>query len=126
MNRLISRQSGEGLTSMLFTLIFIGCVVLVALRVIPLYIEYFQVTSSLESLAEDPRTSQMSLREIKNNLMRRMRDINNVERVKDENITIAKKEGLITISVNYEARVPMIANFDLVASFNKSVEVPSN
>ena len=126
MNKFKTRQSGEGLTSLLFTLIFIGCVVLIALRVVPLYIEYFQVASSLESLAEEPETSKKSLKEIKKNLLRRMRDINNVERVNDEHITISKKKGLITISVDYEARVPMVANFDLVATFAKSVEVPSN
>lgn len=126
MNKFRVRQSGEGLTSLLFTLIFIGCVVLVSLRIIPLYLEYFQVVSSLESLAEEPETSKKSLKKIKKILLHRMRDINNVERVNDEHITIAKKKGLITISINYEARVPMVANFDLIATFDKSVEVASN
>ncbi|MCF6236271.1 MAG: DUF4845 domain-containing protein [Gammaproteobacteria bacterium] len=122
-NKFKSRQTGEGLTSLLFTLFFIGCVVLIALRVVPLYLEYFQVVSSLEGIAEEPETSKKSLKEIKKNLLRRMRDINDVERVNDEHITITKKKGLITISVDYEARVPMIANFDLIASFNKNVEI---
>ncbi len=126
MNKFRFRQTGEGLTSLLFTLVFIGCVVLIALRVVPLYMEYFQVVSSLEGIAEEPETSKKSLKEIKKNLLRRMRDINNVERVNAEHITIAKKKGLITISVDYEARVPMVANFDLIATFGKSVEVPSN
>ncbi len=118
-------QSGEGLTGLLFTLVIIGCVVLIALRVVPLYMEYFQVVSSLEGLVEEPETSEKSPIEIKKILLRRMRDINNVERVNDEHITITKNSinNLITISVDYEARVPMVANFDLIATFSKSVEV---
>ncbi len=50
--------------------------------------------------------------------------INNVTHVTRDNIEISKEDGKISIVISYEARVPMLANIDVVANFkDDKVEV---
>jgi len=85
-------------------------------RVVPLYLEAYKVRSVLRSLAEDPVLGGAPKGEVLETLLRRL-DINDVEHVDRDAIRIERRRGVTTVSIDYEARVPLLGNLDLVARF---------
>ena len=120
----MKKQQGMTAVDILMVLALIAFFTLLALRLVPPYLENFNVTSSLKSLQTEVGIKDKSPGEIRNLLQRRL-DINDVANVKRENVTIAKdaKSGLLKIAVDYEVRVPIMLNVDAVVVFSDSVEV---
>ena len=120
----MKKQQGMTAVGILMVLALIAFFTLLALRLVPPYLENFNVTSSLKSLQTEVGIKDKSPGEIRNLLQRRL-DINDVANVKRENVTIAKdaKSGLLKIAVDYEVRVPIMLNVDAVVVFSDSVEV---
>jgi len=95
-------QTQRGMTAIgiLIVLSLIAFFTLLVLRLVPPYLENFNVTSSLKSLQQEAGIKDKTPGEIRNLLQRRL-DINDVENVKKENVTIEKdrKTGLLKIAV---------------------------
>ncbi len=102
-------------------IIIVGFGVYLALKIVPLYLEYFNVASSINSLQDDPDLRMKSTRQVRD-LIRKRFDINDVKRVKPQDVKITKSGGGVVVIVQYEARVSIVANIDLVASFHKRNE----
>ena len=112
------RQNGMTYLGMLVLLIVIAFFAVVLIKVAPLYMEHFKVRSSLDSLAEEAKDSQtaMSPQELEVHLLNRL-NINDVEHVTKENIKISREGRKTVVEVDYEARVNLFDNLDLVAKF---------
>jgi hypothetical protein len=98
---------------------------LVTLRLVPMYLEYAKVVSTLESLQNEPGISKLSKGEIVNIITKRF-DVNDVENVDPRKVLISKERGVRKIGFSYERREHLISNIDVVGKFDKSVEVPIN
>ncbi|KAA3626335.1 MAG: DUF4845 domain-containing protein [Proteobacteria bacterium] len=120
----MKKQQGMTAVGVLMVLALIAFFTLLVLRLVPPYLENFNVTSSLKSLQQEVGIKDKSPGEIRNLLQRRF-DINDVTNVKRENVTVAKdaKSGLLKIAVEYEVRVPIMLNVDAVVVFSDSIEV---
>jgi len=120
MNNIAARSRQEGITymGMLILLIVIAFAAIVLIKVLPLYMEHFKVDSSLNSLAQEAKDDQTVLSPImlERHLMNRL-SINDVQHVKAENIKITHEGRKIVVTVDYEARVSLFGNLDLVARF---------
>lgn len=120
MNKVVTRGSQNGMTylGMLLLMIVIAFCAVVVIKVLPVYLENFKVKSSLKSLAQEPKDvlAAMLPGELEKLLLKRF-SVNDVEHVKRENIKIAKEGNKTVINVNYEARVTLFMNLDLVAQF---------
>jgi len=99
-------------------LIVIAFFAIVLIKVLPLYMEHFKVKSSLDSLAQDAKDSQAALSpmEIERNLLKRL-SINDVQHVTKKDIQVTREGRKIVVVVDYEARVTLFDNLDLVARF---------
>lgn len=120
-----SNKKQHGMTAIGFVmlLVMIAFFTAVALKLTPLYLEHFEVSSVLKSLAQEPGIANKSAAEIEDTIMKRL-GINNVTHVTKDNIEISKEEGKTSIAISYEVRVPMLANIDVVANFkDDKVEV---
>lgn len=117
------RQRGVTIVGWLFILILLGLVALIALKIIPMYIEGYTIYSTLDSMKGDPTIAQKSKREIRRMLMRRL-DINSIYNVTKDDIYISKGKGVYIIEIDYERRETLVGNFDIAAIFAKSIEVP--
>jgi hypothetical protein len=122
-----TRHGQGGMTAIgwLLVLGLIAFFALIALRMIPLYLEYAKVASVFEGLANEPGISQQSRTDIIGLITKRFQinDVNNV----DPRITkVVKERGKTVISIGYERRQHLIANVDVVAKFDKQIEVPGN
>jgi len=112
------RRDQRGMTTIGLALVFaIGAFfVLLALRLVPVYLEHFKVVEILDGLATEGR-DPTNLLTVKQLLERRL-EINDIDRIKKENITITRRDGISHVEIKYEARVPILSNVDAVVSFH--------
>jgi cell division protein FtsL len=82
-----NQQSGMTVIGMLLLLIVIAFVALIAMKVVPMYIELYTVKSTIESIRNEPQLAQMSVQDIHNSIQKRF-DIGYVERVKARDLKI--------------------------------------
>ena len=111
------RQAGLTAISMAVLLVIGAFFVLLALRLVPIYLENFKVRSHLQTLAKDPEIRSMSDEEILDKLFRRF-DIDDVDNVKRDDVVIEELEDKKRrITITYEVRTSALANVDMIASF---------
>lgn len=116
------RQQGMTLISTILIIVMVGFIGLIGLRLFPVYLENFKVSSHLQQLASDANTGKLSDSEIVQALSKRF-SIDDVTNVKPENIFVEREAGAINIAVEYEVRTAGIANVEMVASFIEEVTV---
>ena len=120
MNSIAARRRQDGMTylGMLIMLIVIAFFAIVLIKVAPLYMEHFKVKSSLDSLAQEAKDDQSVLSpiEIEKHLLNRL-SINDVQHVTKDDIKITRDGRKMVVEVDYEARVTLFDNLDLVARF---------
>ncbi len=117
-----SRQSGMTLISWMILLVILGVIAMSIIRLFPIYLEHMSVTSSMNSLQSDQALRGASQSEVRTALMRRM-DVNDVDRVKSEDITIQRDGNVYRVNVAYEVVVPFIHNVSFLVTFDDTVEV---
>ncbi len=117
-----SRQ--RGITMMGFALILglIAFFTILILKIGPIYLEHYKVVTSLQSLKEDPALPRKSRREIFSLLQKRF-DINMIENVTAEDISVSKEDGIVTVSVAYEVEKPIFGNLSVLVYFDDNIEV---
>ena len=118
-------QRGMTAIGWLLVLGLIAFFTLVTLRLVPMYLEYAKVVSTLESLPSEPGITGLSKGEIVSIITKRF-DVNDVENVDPRKVLISKDRGVLKIGFSYERREHLISNIDVVGKFDKSVEVPIN
>ncbi len=117
-------QRGMTAIGWLLVLGLIAFFTLITLRLLPLYLEYSKVSSVFESLVDEPGIGTKPRRGIIILVTKRF-DINDVRKVSPKLIKVSKEKGVTRISIEYERREHLMSNIDIVASFNKQIEVPS-
>ena len=119
-----SSQRGMTLLGWIFTLVLIGAVSLLVMKLVPIYAESFKVDKALKSIIGQPGIAQQSPTEIYRQFARRM-DIEDLERFGEQNVrkyvTVEKKGPKVVITVEYQAKTKLIGDLSLVADFKKQV-----
>ena len=113
------QQDGVSVIAVIFGFVAAGILVVLTFKILPVYMEYYSVVSSLKSLEKELDAKSKSKRELMTMLKKRL-DINDVKRVGKEDITINKRPRQTTIRVDYEVLVPLVSNVDLLMTFDKS------
>lgn len=116
------RQRGLTFWGWLTVVVLVAFFGIVAMRLTPLYLEYFRVAASMESLKSEPDVTRKPRGEIRRLLARRF-DINDVRSVRARDVRIQGGPGLVRLSVEYEARTHLIGNLDVVARFRREVRL---
>ncbi|VAW78904.1 hypothetical protein MNBD_GAMMA13-1305 [hydrothermal vent metagenome] len=119
------RQNGMTAIGWLLMLGLIAFFTLITLRLVPLYLEFAKVTSTLDSLQNEPGITRKTRPEIVS-MVRKRFDVDDVSTVSAKEIKIKKDKGVMTISIDYERREHLISNIDIVATFDKKIEVVAN
>jgi len=114
------RQRGITLIGGLLWLIIAAFVALIVLRVVPIYIDYFTIITTLQGLKKEPQVGQMSADDIYRTIERRF-DISYVQVIKPQQIKIRKQGNNRVLDLIYEDRRPLIGNLDIVAKFNDTI-----
>jgi hypothetical protein len=109
----------------LIVLALIGFFVLLALRMVPAYMEYYKVVSTLESLEEETGWTDVSPQAIRRLLERRF-DISYVQSITPRQVSIKPLGAYYNVSAKYSAREHLVGNVSVVMEFHKQVKVRRN
>ena len=116
--RSLTRQKGMTGIGWLIVLGLIGFFVLLALKMVPVYLEYYKVVSTLESIAKE--SGYESPREIRDLLERRF-DISYVSTITHKDVIIKPAGRNFNIRAKYDAREHLFGNVSVMMSFDKQV-----
>jgi hypothetical protein len=116
------KQAGLTAISMLLMLVIAAFLMLFAFKVVPVYAENYYITAGLKTLAEDnPDLAKMKTSEIKK-AMSRYYTINNVRSDGAQQLEVIRKSRSLQVVNEYESRVTLLANIDLVLSFKNVLD----
>ncbi len=120
----LQRQQGMTTIGWILTFLLIAFFTLIALKIVPIYIDSFKAVSILEDMEKDAyEVGAMSPGEIVRTLQKRL-SINMVQGVTSDDIYVERNGDSMTIGLDYEVRRNLLGNLDVVVSFEKSIEVP--
>lgn len=118
-----ANQNGMSFWSMLVVAAVAIFFLMLFFKLLPPYVEYGKVKTSLENLARQPDVGDMEKTQIKAALERRfsIEDVNSVDLGKA--LYVEKNPGSMTIRIAYERRVPLAYNVTALIEFDDTVRV---
>lgn len=119
---MMTRHRQGGMTFIGYLLLFglLGLVVMVGLRLLPAYLEYFKVSSAVESVASES-TAETTNADIRRAIAARFQ-VDGVRTIGSRDIAMSRAGGVLTLTAAYEYRTPVFGNVDAVVKFEKIVE----
>ncbi len=121
MNNAMQKQKGLTLISIVFILVILGSVVLLVLKIAPIYMDHHNVSNALEAVKEMPEVTTMSRQEIQSTLAKRF-NLNYVEDVTLDDVEIIKRPGYVKVRIAYEVVKPIVGNLSVLVDFDDSFE----
>src|SRR2546423_520206 len=118
----IRNQAGLTFIGLILILIPVGFVVYVFMKAIPAYIEAYSIGDSINSLKKEIDLRDKSKEEIYRMIQKRF-DVNDIHSVGKDDIKIQKTPDAVSVTVDYESRIPLFSNVALALSFHKSAVV---
>lgn len=120
-----NRQQGLTLMGFVIVLIVVGFFAYMAMRIIPMYNEYWAICKALDEVAKDPTANNADEVKLRDMISRRFETgyVNSIDpMVKGypKGILIKRAADGLTISVKYDADAPFISNIHLVGHFEHS------
>lgn len=116
------QQRGITLLGFLMVMAVVGFFAFLAMRLFPVYSEYYSVVSAMKGVQGEPGVGQMDPSKIRELLNRRF-FVSYVESVKPQHVKVTRSATGYTLNIKYEVRRPLAYNLDYVAMFDKSVEL---
>jgi len=116
----LSRQRGISSAGVLLIAVLLGLFFTVGLKVGPLYVDHNLITGLCQDLIDNGEADGMTVTEVRDRISSTLR-INNVTDFDLNSIRMRKENGEAIITVAYEKRVPLIANLDIIATFDESL-----
>lgn len=100
------------------TVALLGLIVIIGLKVGPVYLDHQTLSSVVNSVlaeaSEGKRPSKKTVRKMINNRLM----TNRIEFLKQTDMVIERGKSTMSVVLDYERRVPVMFNVDLVAKFN--------
>ncbi|EMR12485.1 hypothetical protein MPL1_09872 [Methylophaga lonarensis MPL] len=121
----MKHQKGMTLISWVFVLGLIAFFATIAMRLVPMYQEYYAVVQIMNSMEHEIRNNQMTRQQVMVMMQRRF-NTGYISSVKPENVEIGRGRDtayVTRIVVDYEVRKPFIAHIDLIGHFRKEIDV---
>ncbi|MEO5559461.1 MAG: DUF4845 domain-containing protein [Dokdonella sp.] len=120
------QRKAKGITLIGFAMMLgvLGFFAYIAMRLIPMYTEYFGVLKAMDQERQDPRAATKSLAEMRGDLSAKF----STQYVDDANvpptaISVKREGGAATLRIAYERRVPFMFNLDIIGKFDKSISL---
>ncbi|MGN6222979.1 DUF4845 domain-containing protein [Pseudoxanthomonas sp.] len=116
------RQSGITFIGFLIVLVVAGSAAFIAIKLFPMYQEYYAVRAAMRGLSEEPGVADWDPSRIQDRFFRRLA-IDYTENVKPANVKFERADRGWKMRVAYEVRRPMVANLDVVGKFDSTQEL---
>jgi len=105
----------------LFVAAVLVAVAMLAMKLVPAYIEFFSVKKILATMGQESDLRSKSNAEIRSDFTRRA-NVGYVTVVKPEDLSIDRSGGVPVVSVDYEFRTKLVGNASLVVDFSASTD----
>lgn len=120
------RQSGLTMISWVLLILMIGFIGLFGFKLVPIYMDYMTINSALTNVAKNPdaNSSASSI----HYAIERQFDVNDVAAIKTDDVKIGTDPNTndITLTLDYHAKTPFVANVSLDVHFYKVYRVASH
>lgn len=116
------KQGGMTLIGFVIVLAVVGFAAFVAMKLFPMYQEYYAVRTAAKSLAAEPGIGDMDPYKIQEKFFKRLY-MSYSQNVKRDNVKIERIDAGWNLKVNYEVRRTMIGNLDVVGVFDVSQDL---
>lgn len=113
-------QRGMTVIGMLLLLIVIAFVVLIAMKVVPMYIQYFSIKSTIESIRKEPQLAQMSTQDIQNAIQKRF-DIGYVDNITARDLKIRNENRGRVLDLEYQDERELFYGLSIVLKVSESI-----
>src|SRR5215471_16349914 len=114
----VKNQAGLTAIGLILILIPVGLAVYIVMKVAPAYIEALSVGDVVNSLKKELDLKEKSREEIYTMIKKRL-NVNNISSVDKDDIKIQKTVNDVTVTIDYEARVPLFGNVAIALDFHK-------
>jgi len=114
------RQRGMTVIGMLLLIIVLAFMALIAMKVIPMYVQYYTVKSTIESIRKEPQVTQMSVTDIHNAIQRRF-DVGYVENVRARDLRIRQDRGGRVLDLVYEDERELFYGLHVVLRVDETI-----
>lgn len=121
----IKQQAGLSTLGLIFVIGVFAFIVITALKVIPIYMEFYQVQTVVKALAKDQTVNLKSKRDIWTAISKRLR-VNNIRTLTQKNFEVTREDKVTSVHINYEVRNPYVANMFIGATFEKTIVLDKN
>ncbi len=118
-------QRGIGMIGILFVLVLAAFIVTVALRLGPMYLNFWTLKSIMDNVASSPEAAEEGKRGVTDLIFRRI-DVNSARHVTPKDFKFEKRsDGTLDVTLHYEQRQHLFGNIDVVLTFDHAVAIPS-
>lgn len=114
------RQRGITVIGMLLLIIVLAFAALIAMKVVPMYIQYYTIKSTIESIRKEPQVAQMSVTDIQNAIQKRF-DIGYVENITARNLKIRQDRGGRVLDLVYDDERELFYGLHVVLKVNEAI-----
>ncbi len=121
MINLHKKQQGLTMTSILMLLILICGVVVLLLKIVPIYMNHGKVMSAITSVTNLKDAEQKSKGQI-NKLLRKRFSVNSVYDLPKDAIKVIKRGNYVKIIAKYDVKEKLFANLSVLVEFDEFVE----
>ena len=116
---LAQHQRGLTMFSFLFFAIVFIAIAMLAMKLVPAYIEFFSVKKILATMGQEAELKSKSNAEIRSDFSKRA-SVGYVTVVKPEDLSVDRHGGVPVITAEYEYRTKLVGNVSLVVDFSAS------
>jgi Tfp pilus assembly major pilin PilA len=114
------RQRGMTVIGMLLLIIVIAFVALIAMKVVPMYVQYFSIKSTIESIQKEPQVAQMSAQDIQNAIQKRF-DIGYVDNIMARDLKIRNDRNGRVLDLVYQDERTLFYGLSVVLKVNEAI-----
>ena len=113
----IHRQKGVTLTGMILVSVLIIGVVLLAIKVVPVYVEYHTIQKNFRGMADDPALANARRPELVRAWGART-TVDNITSLQTQDIVFERQGERLFVSADYSVKVPIYGNVNFCFDFH--------
>ena len=107
----------------MLAILLCGGLFTIASRLVPIYMDHNTIINILDKMQDERTLSEKTDSELMEIMRKRFR-LNNLRNFPiDEHVEFKRSGAGVNLVLDYEVRVPLISNLDVIASFSEEIEL---
>ena len=118
-SRSLRRQQGIGFIGLMFIFAVAGVVLLLGLKLVPVYIEFFSVKKIVAAIGKSEEAKSGTVADIRKSFSRRA-VIDNIQAVTGDDLEVTKEGGETVVVAIWQHKVALFPGYTLLVDFSVS------